>query len=70
MAPHGSDREQKVNKSSKPHAAQSRMCLSCRRKFPSEGAHHRICDGCKILQDWSGGNPSFQWHRPGAANDN
>lgn len=23
-------------------------CLSCRRVFASDGAHHRVCDGCKL----------------------
>lgn len=25
-----------------------RRCLSCREKFPSEGAHNRYCKKCKI----------------------
>jgi hypothetical protein len=36
----------------------------------SEGAHHRICDNCKMLQRWGSGNPSYRSHRPAAANDN
>lgn len=47
-----------------------RVCLSCRKGFLSEGAHHRICDNCKTLQGWTAGNPSFCSHRPSAANDN
>jgi Zn finger protein HypA/HybF involved in hydrogenase expression len=47
-----------------------RSCLSCGKKFLSEGAHHRICDHCKSLQGWTSGNPGFCSHRPDAANDN
>jgi len=65
-----SDKEQNMNKGDQAKAAKRRLCLSCRRKFASEGAHHRICDSCKTLQGWGTGNPSYQWHRPGAANDN
>lgn len=64
------DKEQNMNKRERTATAKRRHCLSCRRKFASEGAHNRICDSCKALQGWSGGNPSYQWHRPGAANDN
>jgi hypothetical protein len=24
-----------------------RACLRCDRSFPSEGPHHRLCDGCR-----------------------
>jgi len=70
MSAHGSDKEQNKNSKSRKASARQRMCLSCQRKFISEGAHHRICDGCKTLQGWGTGNPSFYRHRPGAANDN
>lgn len=54
----------------KPATPRKRACLSCGKSFASEGAHHRICDNCKTLQGWSGGNPSYARHRPHAANDN
>lgn len=25
-----------------------RKCLSCQRAFASDGAHHRVCDPCKL----------------------
>jgi hypothetical protein len=32
-----------------------RQCLRCADVFPSEGAHHRICDRCKDSDDWQTG---------------
>lgn len=29
-----------------PVDTKSRLCLRCRRTFESEGAHHRLCNGC------------------------
>jgi len=31
-----------------------RSCLSCSGKFESEGAHNRICDGCKRSHERNG----------------
>ena len=35
-----------------PHASgdRPRLCLNCRRSFPSEGVHHRICRLCKRVR--------------------
>ncbi len=35
-----------------PHASgdRRRKCLNCRRPFPSEGVHHRICRLCKRVR--------------------
>lgn len=33
-----------------------RPCLACRAPFPSEGAHHRICDQCKGSKAWREGD--------------
>ena len=32
-----------------------RRCLRCAAVFPSEGAHHRVCDRCKESDDWQAG---------------
>jgi len=64
------NKNNETSKAKKSTKAAARNCLSCRKSFPSEGAHHRICDGCKTLQGWTTGNPSFWAHRPNAANDN
>ena len=34
---------------------QPRRCLRCGTVFPSEGAHHRVCDRCKESDDWQTG---------------
>lgn len=28
-------------------AARERLCMCCRKPFPSTGAHHRLCDRCR-----------------------
>ncbi len=70
MTGHQSDKEQNKNKKLSNSKLIKRHCLSCRKKFSSEGAHHRICDNCKTLQGWANGNPGYCAHRPDAANDN
>jgi hypothetical protein len=70
MTEHQPDKEQNKNNKGAHDKPARRRCLSCQKAFPSEGAHHRICDNCKTLQGWANGNPSFCSHRPNAANDN
>lgn len=74
MGRHKSTKEQKENKGgdtgSGPRTEKKRRCLGCQKAFVSEGAHHRICDNCKMLQRWGSGNPGYCSHRPAAANDN
>jgi hypothetical protein len=31
----------------RPLVRKDRKCLMCGCGFPSDGAHHRLCDGCK-----------------------
>jgi len=38
---------------------QQRRCLKCDRMFPSEGAHHRVCDPCKWTEDWRHPEPVY-----------
>ena len=33
-----------------------RACMTCGSQFTSEGAHNRVCDGCKLTGAWRDGN--------------
>ena len=32
-----------------------RLCLGCRKPFPSAGPHERICPRCKETEEWLAG---------------
>ena len=38
------------------HEARERMCLMCGEPFASAWAGNRICDKCRSLARWRGGN--------------
>ena len=33
-----------------------RNCMMCSKEFLSEGNHNRICDACKLTEEWEMGN--------------
>lgn len=48
-APHAAARASRPAAGTDPEA-QTRHCLKCRRRFASEGPHHRICRTCKRVR--------------------
>jgi hypothetical protein len=37
----------KIETAPKPDRVRERACLRCRKPFPSEGAHNRLCGDCR-----------------------
>ena len=37
-----------------------RVCMMCRKKFPSESAGHRFCEECKKTSDYKRGYSTYK----------